>query len=495
MKISTKIGVAVLAAGLIATAVGVYKGRPQPASILDLTPIDDKHVLVVRRDARAGSPSAYFELVEARDKEVVVAWRRGVTGATVHADPWLRKANAVVAGDVYVARYVVSPLGPSAETAGSTRSPRLTGLRASDGTVLWEASPMAAEKDVRGDGFALLNLSLVAKGDLVVAFYGRDLGDAPWVRAIALDARTGAERWRADLKVTGGAGGPAWIRGDTLVVFTRPLLVAIDLKTGQERASFAVDERPCVGANAAWFTNGGSIRELGFSDFAVRELGALPERDLRLTGDCALRNGALWLVGTNTTTETSKPAGGVERHARASVLSLDARSGAARARIELGPVHIGAPDDKRTADESPDQSSLSGESTRFVPLIVGSAGERLRLVMLDLDEAKIAWQTTPSDRFTHSAVRRAGGRQFLTGATSSLIASFDGATGRLAGAIHGLRYDGPIFANGQLWLRDESIVMAAEPDTLTVMWSTGKNTTSDARADAEALFAPAPAVP
>lgn len=485
MKISSKVGVAVLAAGLLVTGLGVWRGRPQPAGILAISAIGGDRVIVVRGDSREGSPSAYFELVDGNrtaDDTLSsrgVVWRRGTTGAAAHTDPWLRTSDAITAGDSVVVRYLGNPIGPGAESTEPARVPFIGGFRATDGAQLWDRSPRDA-KDPRGEAVALASLSLLAKGDRVVAFYGRELVAEPWMSAISIDPKTGADRWRADLHGS-GTFGPAWIRGDALFVLTRPTLTVLDLENGKPRASIAVSDPPCLTADAAWHTRAGALHLLSLTELTSVIVASTPEKDITMTGACAMRGGTVWIMGGT----------GKDAAARAWVLALDPKTGAERARIELGAIHIGSPDDEHTASATPHHVTLSGEATRFVPIIGVAKGEEPRLLMIDLDQKTIAWRSRPRAELVHASLRRVATRHVLTTSESSLVASWDGDTGRLTAATHAPRGHAPSVSDERVFVRDAANMGALDPGTLVMAWSTGKIAVDDARSEAEAIFAPA----
>lgn len=485
MKISSKVGVAVLAAGLLVTGLGVWRGRPQPAGILAVSPIGGDRAIVVRGDSREGSPSAYFELVDgSRTTDDTlssrgVVWRRGVTGAAAHTDPWLRKSDAIAAGDTIVARYLANPIGPGAESTLPARVPFIGGFRATDGVQLWDRSPRDA-KDPRGEAVALASLSLIAKGDRVVAFYGRELTADPWMSAISIDPKTGADRWRAELRGT-STFGPAWIRGDSLFVHARPNLVVLELEGGKQRASILMSDPPCMTADAAWHSRAGEIHQLSLTELTSVLVTSTPAKDTRMTGACAVRGGAVWVMGSN----------GDHATHRAWILGLDPRTGAERARIDLGAVRTGSADDEHTASATPHHVALSGEATRFVPIIAVATGEEPRLLMIDLDQKTIAWRSRPRAELTQASIRRVTTRYVLTSSESPLVASWDGDTGRLTAATHAPRGHAPFVSDDRVFVRDASNVGALDPGTLVMAWSTGKILIDDARSEAEAIFAPA----
>jgi outer membrane protein assembly factor BamB len=108
----------------------------------------------------------------------------------------------------------------------------------------------------------------------------------------------------------------------------------------------------------------------------------------------------------------------------------------------------------------PESAALAGELTRFVPYVLSTyQPEHKRLVMLDLEEGKIAWQAPDDDSIIHFDLFRVGTRWVLVeGVTAGILAVFDGATGHLVAATNAHHYNGmtkllpPHAAGDVLWL-------------------------------------------
>ncbi|MEJ7601445.1 MAG: PQQ-binding-like beta-propeller repeat protein [Kofleriaceae bacterium] len=101
---------------------------------------------------------------------------------------------------------------------------------------------------------------------------------------------------------------------------------------------------------------------------------------------------------------------------------------------------------------------LHGPMTRFVPhvLVTGGDNRGPRLVMLDLEAGKIAWET-PHDELIHFRVFRIG--QFWLLSRRETLVVFDGANGNLVAAARFVppasveKVEPHHFADGQLWMR------------------------------------------
>jgi hypothetical protein len=120
----------------------------------------------------------------------------------------------------------------------------------------------------------------------------------------------------------------------------------------------------------------------------------------------------------------------------------------------------------------PKRATLAGELTRFVPYIA-DAGAANQLVMLDLEEGKIAWSSPEDERLVHGKLFRSGDRWHLVGIADWIadtsVAVFDGNTGRLVAAIathnyFGVEQPGPTqVVDGRIWLHSGAETLLDEP--------------------------------
>ena len=429
-----------VAAGVVAVSVLTWVRRPQPGPIESFLPLDGDRAIVFRRND-----------VQLVDRGVVRWEREGPAGATVDAD------------GIVVVR------------SRRRDVPVLEAYDARDGRTLWQLLPMGEARDPRRAAFELMNLSLLATDNRVIAFHGHELRspEADFVRVSGIDARTGVERWHTDLSGAQGAYGPAWLRGTSLVVFTWNALSLIDATSGTSRAQVAADPDPCVTATHAWFTSGGQLHALSLADGAIRTLPRPIDAPLQLHGLCAMHDGWLWVAASDRYGQKA------DAFAPMWMLALDPATGALQAQIDLGSVRVGSPDDQRAAESVPDTLPLSGEATRFVPLVVEESRAAPRMLMLDLDTRRVAWETEPSERFKHLRLLRAGSSNVAFERDAHLLASFAGASGELTGAATVPR--APEIHGEHVWVTDGETLTRLDPKTLAPA--------KDARADAETLFA------
>ena len=255
-----------VAAGVVAVSVLTWVRRPQPGPIESFLPLDGDRAIVFRRND-----------VQLVDRGVVRWEREGPAGATVDAD------------GIVVVR------------SRHRDVPVLEAYDARDGRTLWQLLPMGEARDPRRAAFELMNLSLLATDNRVIAFHGHELRspEADFVRVSGIDARTGVERWHTDLSGAQGAYGPAWLRGTSLVVFTWNALSLIDARSGASRAQVAADPDPCVTSTHAWFTSSGELHALSLADGAIRTLPRPIDAPLQLHGLCAMHDGWLWIAASD----------------------------------------------------------------------------------------------------------------------------------------------------------------------------------------------------
>jgi len=119
---------------------------------------------------------------------------------------------------------------------------------------------------------------------------------------------------------------------------------------------------------------------------------------------------------------------------------------------------------------SPGVASLSGDLTRFVlyvhdPLERDTKEKVTRLIMLDLETGKVAWQGPKDHALIHGTLFRHGTSWLWihNQMANPVIAVFDGATGKLTRAVSAHAYDGvgeikpSHAADGALWLHSKEL--------------------------------------
>jgi hypothetical protein len=120
-----------------------------------------------------------------------------------------------------------------------------------------------------------------------------------------------------------------------------------------------------------------------------------------------------------------------------SLVVVTDRAGAPRRTIDLG--HDMRWDRDATGKRHPGAAPLSGELSRFVPYLQVTASEEEgapeRLIVLDLEEGKIAWHGPQDPGTIHMNLFHAGARWYLTTSMPAAIVAIDGATGAIAAAI------------------------------------------------------------
>lgn len=109
-----------------------------------------------------------------------------------------------------------------------------------------------------------------------------------------------------------------------------------------------------------------------------------------------------------------------------------------------------------------DHSTLAGELPRFVPYLydhrTGHDQYEFRLVMLDLENGAVVWQSLPYEKLVGSRLFHDGGQWYLAlGAFHFDVTEFDGGSGRLTHAVIADAADGtlslkpPYVMGGRVW--------------------------------------------
>jgi eukaryotic-like serine/threonine-protein kinase len=166
---------------------------------------------------------------------------------------------------------------------------RLVALRASDGALAWDANVATA-----GEG----GTPTVADG-LVFAATGLDTDDRSTTGVVALDARTGDDRWRLPSTTGDVMYTPAVVDGTAYIVAEDETVAAVDAASGELRWSTTTgapnDALPAVWGEMLYVaTTGGSLQAL---DTSTGDLGW--EVEIRGVPYAPVVTGGLVLVGTN----------------------------------------------------------------------------------------------------------------------------------------------------------------------------------------------------
>jgi outer membrane protein assembly factor BamB len=463
------------AVAVVAAASWKWQRRALPSTILDLRPLDATHVAVIRRDARAAGDTAFEDSYVEQLSATTRAWRQTLPETLDLGAGVSFRDNAVVVGDMLVVRGVYQ--------LGHGERPRLFGLRAEDGAVMWTASPLA-------DGSALSPTSrpaaaaLLAAGDRVVSFFSTGQGDAERLLAIAYEAETGREVWRADVPAPLVAQ-PIWLRANLLLVSSERGVTVFDARTGEQRARLgaAGEAGVCVLVDRAWTLQQGEIHELALPSLQER---TLPAPDLVLDGPCGTRGSNVWLIA-----HTRPP---LDVPVESFLVALDRDSGREVVRIPLDaedPSWMAFAISRAAAD----QRDASGALPRFVPHRGRVGTAQTRLSVLDLDQHRVAWATAAREDLAafDQGVVRLGKHYLLVHSDGSDIAlsEISGETGELTAAVDcpGCRLL-KIGVDG-LWLSTDWDVASVDPTTLVATPFLGKLELNDTLAQTRTFLAPA----
>ena len=442
---------------------GIWKWthRELASSLLDFAPIDADHVVVVRRDARAATETAwedsYVELATPTSR----LWRSTLPQTLdLPVAPGLID-DTVVTGDVLVVRSLYKD--------GTVERPRLQGVRGEDGKLLWTASPMAGKPD-QGRDFRDNAASLLVVGARVIAFFGEESAGGDQTTLVGYEPESGREVWRAH--VPGPVlAQPVWVRGNLLLVSGSDGTALLDAETGQPRGHLASgsDSRVCVLGDVAWTVGGGEIHELTFGNLTQRTLPG-PAGGLQIDGPCGARGTNVWLLAS---APSPSAAAGEEDAQDHFLLALDRASGAEVGRIALGARAIrDSALAQQAAQSAPDDGVLAGELPRFVPRLVPVSLDKARLWMVDLDERRVAWKTADRDDLGSAdvALMRQGTQLLLlrTTGVDLAVATFASDTGAFVAASECTGCRLMKFAADRMWWSDDWAIASVDLRTLAV---------------------------
>lgn len=381
----------VLGAGLLVYVVT----RGPEAFTYSVAPIDDSHAVVALwSNDSDGGPRHWLQEV---DTQGTVVWRHETT-------PWVAlgrmSLDAVVADAEHV--YLAGNHG------GMDGTLSVVARRIDDGTVVWST----AIADPGGATMPLYAPMRVADGQVYFAFGVEGLDEV----LFALDAATGAERWRTPpIRIAGRFLHEGWIISPGLADETW-----INAATG----AIAL---PLDRFGTTCFTGD----ELLYVDHDDRRIMAVPLgaplAEPRVVRPPLDREGDLEACGTygDSLVLTFKRDGGLW------LQGLDARSGEERWRLDLPGHRL-----LTGADEAshPERLPLSGTLTRYAVVDRNDGATSVALPILDLERGTVLGEV------------RAGAMTFMAAASDMIyvlidtdpptIVAIDVSAGSIAGAVH-----------------------------------------------------------
>lgn len=417
--------IALTAALLAGAAVLIWRLLLPPDGFLTgLVPVDAERAVLVMRANYDNDPSRYWVVAVHADEGVL--WSRELPGQT--QSTWPRNGLTVTAGAIVVRVY-----------DNDKRKSWLVGYALDDGQPLW-----------------------TGEGDAYDASWTYTFPpDVPGGEPQGLEDRT--YRWSSDGETTSLT---AWLAAKGQRLWTHTLdgkfvraqhvthkyvvyrsdagWTFLHAKNGHLAAELDAYAAACVhdGRFTAWSRETIYSIDLEADRIEVQRHPA-PGGIEPLTTHCGVHDGNLVFVtrqGANPTkpdvrlVALTKPLDGVAWEIPMGV---------------WGPKEIASLRDSDGADVHP----LRGQLSDFVPLILGAHDQPFKLVMLDLKQHRIAWESRLADDLLHFGVFRGSDDQhFLV--SSSVVGALDGRTGKLTAARGGayMEIKGGYGSGGRLWL-------------------------------------------
>ncbi len=403
------VGVSVV---LVALALAYWAMRPDAGFIAGILPLSDDEALVLVRANYGEGPSRWWLLRVGADGRRV--WTSDLSGP-----PAASGAGHGIATDGSI---VIASVEGHDDT-------RLVALEASSGRLLWE----------RAFGGRATTQPILHAHEVVVSFEGH-----AGSQLLGLSLADGHVRWTH--APSEEVYDPIVDESATRLAYRDASWHVISLDADTEtRLAAPVDVHGdgCLIGQALYLLDGELIRaDLG-ADPPILERHALtpPSPVLRLARTCGRHGEDLVFFAVETSTD---------RRPRSHVVVVG-RDGAVRSRIELGvdtePLTIGGEPDHRAAAYYP----LRGELSDFVPVLL-SRDDAFSLVVLDLVQGSIAWESAASHELLHyQVVRGRGGLLYLS--HLGHVVAIDGTNGHVLAAtrtsLEGIR--GSYATEQRLW--------------------------------------------
>jgi hypothetical protein len=420
--------------------------RPAPGDIVELVNIDGDYAVAVRA-LQNESDRSFLSMFEHQRGE---RWGGLIPRYPGNDDA---RTGVVATAEVVTVRTV------------SSGQPTLMAFAARRGQKIGRVELLGDHQDRAGSGLSLSAVSNLAGAGESFEFFGED---DQWVTLFALDLGAGMVRWRSDL-------GPlfilrAWLRDRHVLVHARSGLVIIDRASGAAITRPDAGELPCMAGETVLSLVRGSLRIESLATMGDQST-PLPAADgAELRGLCGQRGNRLLLaIGP----------GAPEGQGGGALLVVDTSMPEQAQRIAVGAAwHLDA-----VAWQAPDRVPLSGQLTRFVPVLLGQGDDPAQagtLALIDAEAGQVAWRRE-LPWLAGARLMRDHDRHYLYAPERDLLVAFDGQTGRLTGAR---RMTGSIagrsgvwpeqVAGGRIWIFRGPDWAVLEGETLAVVPGAGR---------------------
>lgn len=379
----------------------VWRRDRMPEGFLTgLHPVDGARAVVTMRANTSEGPSrAWVALVDA---EKGLRWRRELPALPI------------------IAPYDGLSVGGGVVTVRTESG--IAAYALADGSLRWRAdAPRADVAAMLADERQLVELTSEG-GELVMTAYAR---------------ASGARQWRKETRLSGPDASRAALTPGHIVFEPVHRLMMFDRSTGAPALALNVRGPGCVvGGELLVVADDGERHPLVAVDLAD------PTRRRMIVSNWVPPGPAAYFKVESCGTRGERLVISVGRARDGLQLVLvDPASGAIDASIDLGPVRLGGSLPQweivqRYAGGDP----LGGALPRFVPVLIDRSadGDSTRLVVVDLDERRVAREGTMAHDLIHYSLQRDGGRFVLSGGTlgrGESLAVIDGATGAITAAL------------------------------------------------------------
>lgn len=396
--------------------------RPPEGFLTGMVPLDgDRAVFTMRHNPNNGESRAWVGLLDATGE---VAWSTELPAFTysVYARHGITVSDDLITIKVTDSDTFAQLLAFDLETGEERwQSPRID-FAQGEGSFMMPVVPGARPYT---DGKQLLHGDANGERYLLVARKAAD-GAISWEHEVNSGMR--------DLVFTADAVA---YRADSSWIF-------LSRDSGEDGRQVNAYAAACSDAERFVTWDGDQLISVDWSapDFTVTSK-PLPSEGIPLY--CGLRD------GSPVFTVAHRWADLVER--RFELVAVDPNTASVTWRLGLGPWEPSSIAGSRDND-TPEAHPLRGTLTDFVPVLLGTHGsDGVKLVVLDMIEHELAWESTPRAELLHSDVFRGRGAQYFL-ADSGRVAAFDGNTGKLTAAIKVGHESSRAFhaVDGQLWL-------------------------------------------
>ncbi len=443
----------IIVALVAALALGWWLRRhfePPSGFILELAVVDaDTAVITWRANYESNDSRGWISCVDAHGRT-----------------KWWHELPDVPFGELQVGKDMVA-----VRYTHDGRDQALIAFSLVDGTQLWDRVLSPYEPILyESGGMSSPSLGLYFGGAQVGEHLVEpvDAGNKNYL--LGLDPLTGNERWRVDANAE--YLFDPWIVGDRLIQHHVDTAVTLDAATGSLTRRHTAGSGCVIDDEYVTITKTGQRHAVIATRLGRDQARVIAEpfepvghgaHYLRLHGCGRYRDRLVFSLDVATY--------GHETHADRSLVVVVDHAGKVVHTIEL-PYDMHWSGGTGSFDEKlPRHAPLSGELTRFAPYLqvpLGSVAKRDRLIMLDLEQGKLAW-TGPTDPDTiHSSLFQVDSLWYWV-QRRGLVSVFDGKTGHLRSSTlaqhrRGVGSLGPMhIRDGRVWMHTGEWTRVDEP--------------------------------